>query len=76
MRDEVCHQANAIKHKIWYSKLVESGLQTMMRKMAVVTMPLPKNHLWLAQARARNWARSLMMAEQKLLIPSSMIQPK
>jgi hypothetical protein len=49
IRDEVYHWANAIKHKIWYSKLVESGLQTMTRKMAVGYMLSPKNHLLLTE---------------------------
>jgi hypothetical protein len=48
MRDKVHCQANAIKHKIQYSNLVESGLQTIMRKTVVGMMPLPKSYLWLA----------------------------
>jgi len=74
MRDEVCRRANAIEHKIRYSKLVESGLQTMTRKTAVGTMPSATSHLLLARARARDWARSLMTEDQKILIPSSTIQ--
>jgi hypothetical protein len=56
--------------------LVESGLQTIMRKTVVGMMPLPKSYLWLAWAHAHDWAHSLMMDQQKILIPWSTIQPK
>jgi hypothetical protein len=44
MMDEVCCLANAMDHKIQYSKLVETGLQTIKNKMHAGTMPSTKNH--------------------------------
>ncbi len=50
MRDEACCLANAMDHKIQYSKLVETGLWTIKNKMHAGTMPSTKNHLLFARA--------------------------
>jgi hypothetical protein len=74
MRDRASQLANAIEHKIHYSKLVEQGLLTIKQKMRVDKKPSPMNHILFARACARNWDKKAQPAMQGYLIPSTTIQ--
>ncbi len=52
MRDWASQLANAIEHKIHYSKLMEQGLLTIKQKTRVDKKLLPMNHLLFAQGSA------------------------
>jgi hypothetical protein len=72
MRDWASQLANAIEHKIHYSKLMEQGLLTIKQKTRVDKKLLPMNHLLFA--RARHWDKKAQPAAQWYLIPLNMIQ--
>jgi hypothetical protein len=74
MRDWASQLANAIEHKICYSKLVEQGLLTIKQKLRKDKMPLHTNHPLFARARARDWDKKAQPAMQGYLIPLTMIQ--
>lgn len=74
MRDRASQLANAIEHKIRYSKLVEQSLQAIKQKTRADKKPSPTNHLLFARARARDWDKQAQPATQGYLIPSTTIQ--
>jgi hypothetical protein len=53
IRDEAYRKCNSLEHKIWYARLVESGLKSIRQKSWDDKMPKNKNHLLFARARAR-----------------------
>jgi hypothetical protein len=74
IRDEAYRKCNSLEHKIWYARLVESGLKSIRRKSWDDKMPKNKNHLLFARARARDWHHAIEPDKDKMLIPSSTIQ--
>jgi hypothetical protein len=55
MRDQASQLANAIKHKICYSKLLEQGLLTIKQTLRKDKMPSHTNFLLFARAHAHDW---------------------
>jgi hypothetical protein len=74
MRDWASWLANAIEHKICYSKLVEQGLLIIKQKTRVDKKPSPTNHLLFAHACARDWDKKAQPTMQGYLIPLTTIQ--
>jgi hypothetical protein len=74
MRDRASQLANAIEHKIHYSKLLEQGLLTIKQKSRKDKMPSHMNHLLFAHACAHDWDKKAQPAMQGYLIPLTMIQ--
>jgi hypothetical protein len=72
MRDWASQLANAIEHKIRYSKLVEQGLLTIKQKMRVDKKPSLTNHILFACAC--DWDKKAQPTTQGYLIPLTTIQ--
>jgi hypothetical protein len=74
MREQASRKANDIDFKVRYSKLVETALKTIKRKMRSDKKPSAANHVLLAHARACDWGKNAEPPALGYLIPSTMIQ--